>query len=543
MKLNRVYSNNWFGDHNFSIFSHNFFNNPIKGLEIGCYEGQSSNWLVENWCKHENSSLTCIDPFTGSDEHNEQEKLHLFERFNNNIVDNSFKINVIKNFSHPAMQKLIDSGEKFNFIYIDGDHHRDVVSKDAELAHNLLISGGILAFDDYTWGLGLPSEDRPHDAINEFFLKYKDQYEIILKNWQVFARKKEENQKKLKIALYAIAKNESKFVQRFCESAKDADLILIADTGSTDDTVEKAKACGAEVHQIYIYPWRFDTARNAAMALLPHDIDVCVPIDLDEVLEPGWREEVEKHWISGTTRFSYIYDWGGNWRMESDRMHARQGYRWKHACHECMVADSRIKTVLAKTNKLLVRHLPDPDKSRGQYLDILEASSKEEPESSRDSFYYGRELMFYGKNEEAKKELTRYLTLKSSTWTDERAMVMRFIGKCLSLLGKSSEGIEWFIKGTRECPSRRETWFFLCEAYYRLKDWEKCYEAAVKCINVPYSNSWPNDPIANGPLPYDYAAISAYYSNKKKEALEYGQKALDAAPDDERIKGNMKFYL
>ena len=70
-----------------------------------------------------------------------------------------------------------------------------------------------------------------------------------------------------------------------------------------------------------------------------------------------------------------------------------------------------------------------------------------------------------------------------------------------------------------------------------------CYEAAVKCINVPYSNSWPNDPIANGPLPYDYAAISAYYSNKKKEALEYGQKALDAAPDDERIKGNMKFYL
>ena len=35
-------------------------------------------------------------------------------------------------------------------------------------------------------------------------------------------------------AVYAIAKNERQFVERFCEAAKDADLILVADTGSTD---------------------------------------------------------------------------------------------------------------------------------------------------------------------------------------------------------------------------------------------------------------------------------------------------------------------
>ena len=40
----------------------------------------------------------------------------------------------------------------------------------------------------------------------------------------------------MKIAVYAISKNEEQFVKRFCESAKDADLILIADTGSTDNT-------------------------------------------------------------------------------------------------------------------------------------------------------------------------------------------------------------------------------------------------------------------------------------------------------------------
>ena len=34
----------------------------------------------------------------------------------------------------------------------------------------------------------------------------------------------------LKICVYAISKNEKQFVKRFCDSAKDADLILIADT-------------------------------------------------------------------------------------------------------------------------------------------------------------------------------------------------------------------------------------------------------------------------------------------------------------------------
>ena len=51
--------------------------------------------------------------------------------------------------------------------------------------------------------------------------------------------------KKPRIAVYAISKNESQFVKRFCESAKDADLIMIADTGSTDGTAEVAAECAA----------------------------------------------------------------------------------------------------------------------------------------------------------------------------------------------------------------------------------------------------------------------------------------------------------
>jgi len=84
----------------------------------------------------------------------------------------------------------------------------------------------------------------------------------------------------MKIAVYAIAKNEEKFVERFCESAKDADMILIADTGSTDRTKEIAQEYGATVVDICITPWRFDKARDAALALVPGDFDVCVALIL-----------------------------------------------------------------------------------------------------------------------------------------------------------------------------------------------------------------------------------------------------------------------
>ena len=85
----------------------------------------------------------------------------------------------------------------------------------------------------------------------------------------------------MKIAVYAISKNEEKHVKRFCESAKEADLILIADTGSTDNTVVEARACGAQVYEVNIMPWRFDKARDAAVALLPRDMYVCISGDLD----------------------------------------------------------------------------------------------------------------------------------------------------------------------------------------------------------------------------------------------------------------------
>src|SRR5712664_1669376 len=105
----------------------------------------------------------------------------------------------------------------------------------------------------------------------------------------------------LKIAVYTIALNEAAHAERWAISAVAADYRIVADTGSTDDTVERLTKAGVTVHRIAVRPWRFDVARNAAMALIPDDVDVCCTMDMDRFLEPGWREKLEAAWTPETS--------------------------------------------------------------------------------------------------------------------------------------------------------------------------------------------------------------------------------------------------
>ena len=112
-----------------------------------------------------------------------------------------------------------------------------------------------------------------------------------------------------KVCVYAICKNESQFVERWMASMGEADAVVVLDTGSTDDTAESLRAAGARVTVERFDPWRFDTARNRSLDLVPEDADICVCTDLDEVLHPGWRALLEAAWVPGTTRATYRYTW------------------------------------------------------------------------------------------------------------------------------------------------------------------------------------------------------------------------------------------
>jgi glycosyltransferase involved in cell wall biosynthesis len=345
----------------------------------------------------------------------------------------------------------------------------------------------------------------------------------------------------MKIAVYAISKNEEEFVKRFCESAKDADLILIADTGSTDNTAILAVENGAIVYDIAVSPWRFDIARDTALTLIPKDYDVCISLDLDEVMESGWREEIERVWKDDTTRLRYKFDWGSGISFYYEKIHHRHGYHWHHPVHEYPVPDGRIKEVYAHTDMLLVSHHPDPTKSRGQYLPLLELAVKEDPRCPRNAFYYARELTFYHKWLDAVVALNKYLAMPEATWQNERCYAMRLLGKAYDALGQN--GIEWFKKACAEAPNTREPHVELAESYMAKKMWQECYESALRALDIKdKALVYTMNPAVWGALPHDLIALSAYNLGMMCEARHHGEIAVELEPDNERLKTNLEFY-
>ncbi len=344
----------------------------------------------------------------------------------------------------------------------------------------------------------------------------------------------------MKICVYSIARNEEQFVGRWVEAGRDADVLLIADTGSTDKTMRLAEVNGVQVHQITISPWRFDHARNAALALVPADVDVCFSVDLDEVLQPGWRAEIERLWKDGVTRIGYHHDWGMGARFTYDHIHARNGYHWRPACHEDIYPDPRTKEVWAFTDKLLTVHKPDATKSRSDYIDLLKVAVDENPDDPRSAVYYARELCFKGRWEEAIPALDRYLAMPQANWINERDLALRWKARCFEAFGNKAAQEDILRAATEAAPHLREPWTNLAMFMYQNSRWQECLDAALAAISV-HMRPWvyTDDPLCWGAQPYDLAAIAAWNLGKKEEAVTYAKKAIEIEPNDIRLKANL----
>lgn len=345
----------------------------------------------------------------------------------------------------------------------------------------------------------------------------------------------------MKIAVYTIAKNEEQFVQSWWESAKEADYLLIADTGSTDNTVAKAKKLGIHVVEISINPWRFDDARNASLANIPADIDMCIALDMDEVLVEGWREKLEGI-AETTTRPRYQYTW--SWTEDgtpglqygADKIHARHGYRWKHPVHEILVTDRTQEN--QEWISLEIHHHPDKTKSRGQYLPLLELAVEEDPFGDRNQYYLAREYYFNGMFDHAYRMFKRHVANQRATWGPERAASLRYLAKI-----SPKEAESFLLEAIREAPGRREALVELGQHYYNNKMWKQALGPLKKAIAIENKPlDYLCEEFAWGYLPYDLLAICFYNLGTFKEAYHFGGIALSLDPENDRLSGNMQFY-
>ncbi|MFS0865159.1 glycosyl transferase family 2 [Fredinandcohnia sp. 179-A 10B2 NHS] len=351
---------------------------------------------------------------------------------------------------------------------------------------------------------------------------------------------------KLKIAVYAICKDEEQFVDKWMDSMLEADLVVVADTGSTDNTVEKLRARGALVYSIKINPWRFDLPRNIALNFVPGDFDVCVSTDLDEVFETGWRDKLENIWRDDTTRVNYMYTWKFNpdgtrattfWR---GKIHSRHGYRWVHPVHEVLYyyGTKPDKTVWERSIQL--NHFPDETKSRSQYLSLLELSVKEDPDYLTNLFYLGREYSYYDKWDECIETLQIFLQKPEATWKDQRSAAMRFIARSYKAKGNLGEARAWLYKAIAEARHLREPYIEMAQLAHKEKDWPTVYNMVENALKIKEKKaSYLTEGFAWNYTVYDLGALSCYYLGMLQKSYEFAKKAVEMDSGNQRLKDNL----
>lgn len=167
-----------------------FSRGTYKFLQIGAYTGDASLWLYQNILKDTDSVLVDVDTWEGSEEvaHYSMNWDSVEAVYDAKTSEARQKRKIIK-FKGTSDWFFKNNVEKYDFVYVDGDHTAYGVLKDAVSAYECLNVGGIIAFDDYKWIGSKDPADRPEMAIKAFLEIYRKRVEVVISEYQLWVKK------------------------------------------------------------------------------------------------------------------------------------------------------------------------------------------------------------------------------------------------------------------------------------------------------------------------------------------------------------------
>lgn len=363
-----------------------------------------------------------------------------------------------------------------------------------------------------------------------------------------------------KICVYAICKNESQFVSRWLNSVKNADYIVVLDTGSDDKTYDlflkyKRYYQNLIVDQKIINPWRFDTARNISLDMAYNtDANIFLCIDLDEILVPGWDTALRSKWVNGACeRAVYKYTWshtddGSEGRVFwTNKIHSRN-WKWIYPVHEIL---SRIdgnesyndNEVLQLFDSLHIEHYPDNSKSRSSYLPLLQLRYKENPDDLGTLMYLGHEYYYRGYYENSIDILNKAINKIDSNGIDIASCYL-FIGDSYVKLGNIKKAISTYNKSIKTDPTYIEPYIAIGRIYLD----QKMYNDAICILKKGLKKSirkfsWLERDTSWSYEPWDLLSLASFYGGYKKESLIYAVKAYSFDKNNKRLLDNINQIL
>lgn len=298
----------------------------------------------------------------------------------------------------------------------------------------------------------------------------------------------------LRIAIYAIAKNEELTAKRWLSSTIGADGVFVLDTGSHDRTIEILQDGGATVSKKSITPWRFDVARNLALKMVPDDFDICISLDLDEVLCAGWRQAIERFWSSDCTllRYPFIADWDDQKNAKNiiwgHKVHCRHTYHWQYAVHEILRPKENTNRIHKEIfcDQLQIEHHPVKTKSNTDYYEQLKYWSEKEPQELRYQTYLLKNLFDMGLYQQCLQNLNNFFNYPDNlVWASEKAFLYRIKAWCHEYLNHpADQQIESLLKAVAYAPQEREPWCHLAETMLKCGNYPNAFAAAVNALRI-----------------------------------------------------------
>lgn len=349
------------------------------------------------------------------------------------------------------------------------------------------------------------------------------------------------------ISLCMIVKDEEDVIGRCLESAADlVDEIIVVDTGSTDSTKE---IVAGYTSNIYDFAWidDFSAARNYSFAQASSTY--CMWLDADDVLLEADRQAFAKlkAGLDPSTdavmmKYNTGFDADGNvtfsyYRERIIKSHTEM--RWVGAVHEVIATSGKVEySECAVTHRKI--HPADPDRNLRIFEKLLDNGIPLDP---RQQFYYGRELYYHKRFEDAIRVFEAFLDADNG-WVENKLDACKHCAYCFYGMGCGDKALQALLRSLAYDLPRAEIccdigWHLFDRGRYPLAAY--WYEQALGCKREDDKGGFVA-PDAYGYTPCIQLCVCFSRMGEVEKAIAYNEKAAGFKPDAEAVSKNRAYF-
>ena len=349
------------------------------------------------------------------------------------------------------------------------------------------------------------------------------------------------------VSLCMIIKDEEAVLARCLESVRDCvDEIIIVDTGSSD---ESKKIAAGFTDKIYDFKWidDFSAARNYSFS--KGSMDDLMWLDADDVLLPGdaqklreLKNSLPKDVNTVMMRYNTAFDENGEptFFYYRERLIKRTApHHWKGKVHEAIEYVGKVLYSSAAVTHRSVKKVYG-DRNLRIYERQIESGESLSP---RDRFYYGRELYYHKRYDEAVKVLDEYLS-DGKGWAENNAEAAKIVSACRLAAGETKKALAVLSSTFSEGAPRADICCEIADIFFRSEDYKTAsfwYSCALECPGNDESGGFI-DKNCSGYIPCIQLCVCHYRMGDIEKSKRFNDLAGKYRPSSPQFLYNKKFF-